>query len=158
LSFLVSTRKELVATYPSVSADWRVLDVNKHFAVQKIKQESVNLIYGVNAAHVAKDIIGFLKECRESLTPGGAVLFAERVRQHPREMAAREISLNLSSYHRIAEQKDLSLRPMHAYLTPDNWVSALQKAGFGDAVILPEMQSLAGDFPDQYAAVIYGRK
>src|SRR2546425_1472790 len=116
--FILGTWRSIREAYPSVACDWKYLDINKPFSSQGIQPDSVDLIYGVNAAHVAKDMVGMLRDCRAALRPGGRVVFAERVRKRPSEMAARELTLNLSRYHRTAAQRHSAYRAAHAYLSP----------------------------------------
>ena len=154
--FILGTRKEIKKNHPSVSCDWKHLDINHPFEAQKIGPSSVDLIYGVNAAHVAKDIVGFLKQCHQTLRPGGRVLFAERIRIVPLQMAPRELTLNLSVYHRSAAERT-DYRPIHCYLGPENWKTVLDMAGF-EPEILPDLDAMKDHFPDQYAAVVVGTK
>jgi SAM-dependent methyltransferase len=156
MRFVLSTKHEINAGYPEVRTEWKFCDLNRSLAAQKIAPESLDLVYAVNAAHVAKDLVGFLASCREALRPGGAVLFAERVRMRPYEMAPRELTLNLSIYHRTAAEK-ASFRPMHCYLSPAGWEEALSRANL-EPLLLPDLEQLATVFPDQYAAVIVGFK
>lgn len=151
--FIMSTRKEIRNDYPDVKTDWRFADLNVPLSEQKIPENSVDLIYAVNAAHVAKDIVGFLKSCRATLRPGGRVLFAERIRQTARDMAPRELSLNLSIYHRTAAIRNADYRPMHCYLSPDNWLKVFSEAGFSEGEIWPDLDNMANHFPDHYAAI-----
>jgi SAM-dependent methyltransferase len=156
MRFVLSTKHEINERHPEAKTEWKFCDLNKPLSEQKIAQESVDLIYAVNAAHVAKDLVGFLKSCRDTLKPNGAVVFAERVRIKPYEMAPRELTLNLSIYHRTAAEKT-SFRPMHCYLSPSGWEEAISLAGM-EPMILPDLDALAPTFPDQYAAVIVGFK
>lgn len=157
MRFVLASKHEFEKRYPSIDWGWGFFDLNKPFEAQKIAPESVDVLYAVNAAHVAKDIVGFLRGCREALRPGGHIVFAERIRMKQYEMAPREFTLNLSVYHRSAPQK-ADYRPMHCYLHPDNWRAVIKKAGFASCDILPDLDSLEADFPDQYAAVIVARK
>ena len=116
--FIMSTRREIRADYPDVDTEWRFVDLNIPINQQKIGDGSIDLIYAVNAAHVAKDIIAFLRSCRKTLRPGGRVLFAERIRLREKDMAPRELALNLSIYHRTAALRNEEHRPMHCYLSP----------------------------------------
>lgn len=152
--FIMSTRHEIQRDYPGVDTDWRFADLNKPLSEQKIEKQSVDLIYAVNAAHVAMDLVGFLKSCRESLRPGGRVLFAERIRLSPKDMAPRELALNLSVYHRTAAIRNSDYRPMHCYLSPDNWLKAFKLAGFSDGEIWPDIAALTPSFPNQYASIV----
>ena len=60
VQFMMGTRKMVAARYPSARCAWKFVDINEPLTAQKIEPESVDLIYGVNAAHVAKDIVAFL--------------------------------------------------------------------------------------------------
>ena len=158
LSFVVKTHRAITRQYPTVRGEWRHLDINKPFGTQKVEAESIDLIYGVNSAHVARDVVGAMSECRKALRPGGMAVFAERVRLDPRVMAPREITLNLSVYHRTAAERNPDYRPMHCYLTPENWEAVLDLAGFSDAIVCPDFALLSDGFPDQYASVILAQK
>jgi len=157
MRFVLASKHEFGKKYPNVNWGWKFFDLNKEFEAQKVPNESVDLVYAVNAAHVAKDIVGFLKGCHGALKPGGHVVFAERIRINQYEMAPREFTLNLSIYHRSAPEK-ADYRPMHCYLAPDNWHEVMKLAGFSSCDVLPDIEGLSGDFPDQYAAVIVGTK
>jgi len=152
--FIMSSRKEIRTDYPDTVTDWRFADLNVPLAEQKIPPNSIDLIYAVNAAHVAKDIVSFLKSCKETLRPDGRVLFAERIRLAARDMAPRELALNLSIYHRTAAIRNSTYRPMHCYLSPDNWLKVFEEAGFKEGEIWPDIAAMAPQFPDQYAAIV----
>ena len=154
--FIMKTRREILADYPGVSTDWWFVDLNRPLEEQKIKADSVDLIYAVNAAHVAKDIVSFLESCRRALRQGGRVVFAERIRLTSTDMAPRELALNLSVYHRTAAIRNTDYRPVHCYLSPKNWLKALELAGFSDPEVWPDIEQLNGVFPNQYAAVVTG--
>ena len=73
-------------------------------------------------------------------------------------MAPRELTLNLSAYHRTAAIRNPVYRPMHAYLSPEHWLRALTLAGFRKSRVLPRVDALSDTFPSQYAAVVVGEK
>ncbi|MEM9460005.1 MAG: class I SAM-dependent methyltransferase [Myxococcota bacterium] len=154
--FIMGTRKEIRRDYPDLKADWKFLDLYRPLRESRIPTEDISLIYAVNAAHVAKDIVAFLRDCHGLLAPGGMVMFAERVRIDPFEMAPRELPLNLSIYHRTATTRSAH-RPMHTYLSPEHWCTVLKMAGFRPE-ILPNLPGMAEHFEQQYAAVIVGHK
>jgi SAM-dependent methyltransferase len=158
LNFIMSTRQAIIKSFPSVKTDWKYLDINKAFAAQKVAPDSVDLIYGVNSAHVATEMVPFLEECRRSLRPNGMVVFAERVLLKGIQMAPRELALDLSIWHRTAAVIHADHRPVHCYLPPKAWRRVLEMAGFSDVQIYPDLDRLSTEFPDQYAAVIVGYK
>ena len=154
LQFILGTRHEIAPRYPGLKSAWKYLDINEPFWPQKIAPSSVDLIYAVNAAHVARDIVAMLKECRRTLRPGGRVAFAERVRFNDGEMAPRELALNLSIYHRTAAIRNPEYRPVHCYLAPQHWLRVLELAGFEEAEILPNYDHLTPRVDHPYAAVV----
>jgi len=158
MRFLLESRHEFEKGFPSVRFSWRHLDINVPITKQKVEPESVDAIVGVNSAHVAKDIVAFLKECRSTLRPGGKIIFAERIRLNPTEMAPRELALNLSIYHRTAAIRNPDYRPVHCYLHPSHWRRALEIAGFGKVDIFPNLDEVGAYFPDQYAAVVVAER
>lgn len=155
--FVLGTKKIIRANWPDLACDYLYLDLNKPFADQKVPAGSVDLVYAVNAAHVAKDLGWSAAECLAALKPGGRVVFAERVRVSPAEMAPRELVLNLSIYHRSATETTDD-RPFHCYLRPDNWTKVLTRAGFSKVEVWPDLAALQPHFPGQYAAVVVATK
>jgi len=154
VGFLKTTRREMKRAYPGLPLVWRGLDVNRPLGEQRIENESLDLIYAVNSAHVARDLVGFLRSCREALRPGGRVLFSERIRRRPGEMAPRELTLNLSPYHRGAAERDPEYRPDHCYLTPEGWLRAFELAGLAEGAVLPDLDRVSETFPGAYAVVV----
>lgn len=155
--FVLGTKKIIRANWPNLACDYLYLDINKPFADQKVPAESVDLVYAVNAAHVAKDLVWSAQQCKDALKPGGRVVFAERVRLSPAEMAPRELVLNLSIYHRSSTERSED-RPFHCYLRPDNWRAILGRAGFSKVEVWPDHAALQSHFPGQYAAVVVATK
>lgn len=154
MQFILNTRRSLQSHYPDIHCDWRLLNINKDWAKQRIEADSVSLVYGVNAAHIGMHTVDFLKECKRVLSPGGHIVFSERLRRFDGDMAPREIVLNLSSYHRTAAIRHPEYRPAHAYLSAQNWLRAFELAGIANCQVWPAEASNAAYFPEQYAAVI----
>jgi SAM-dependent methyltransferase len=158
MHFILNTKRAMANQYPSDTCTWRLLNINKDWGKQRIDENSMNLIYGVNAAHIAMETVDFMKECLRALADGGAVVFSERIRPTPTAMAPREIVLNQSLYHRTAAVRHPEYRPAHAYLTRDNWLRACELAGFTAFAVWPSTGSLNDYFPEQYAAVLVAYK
>ena len=156
--FIMSTRREIKRDYPDINTEWRFADLNKSMADQKLSPSSFDLVYAVNAAHVAKDILDFLQQCHKTLRPGGWVVLAERVRDPDLDMAPRELVLNLSDYHRTAAKRNSQYRPAHAYLSNENWETAFQLAGFNRVEIWPDEQKMKDVFSEHYASVVVAQK
>jgi len=157
MQFIIGTRNEFKDLYPETRREWRLLNINKDFAEQRIEADSATMVYGVNAAHIAKHTVNFMQECKRVLQPGGLMVFAERIRRSDWDMAPREIVLNLSSYHRTAAIRHPEYRPAHAYLASEHWLRACELAGFSEYAVWPDSSSVSDYFPDQYAAVVVAR-
>lgn len=157
MQFILNTRRSFQDRYSHIQCDWRLLNINKDWAAQRLEANSVDMVYGVNAAHIAMHTVDFLNECKRVLKPGGCVVFSERLRRFEGDMAPREIVLNLATYHRTAAIRHPEYRPAHAYLSGDNWIRACELAEFSDVSIWPGAESSNEYFPDQYAAVIVAR-
>ncbi len=158
MQFILNTKRELAARYPKDTCKWQLLNINKDWTEQRVPKGEVSMIYGVNAAHIAMHTVDFMKECIETLKPGGIVVFSERIRRPLEEMAPREIVLNQSSYHRTAAIRHPEYRPQHAYLAREHWLRACELAGFSEYDSWPHESSLSDYFPEQYARVIVARK
>ena len=157
MQFIIGTRNEFKGQYADTQCDWRLLNINKDWKTQRIEADSADMIYGVNAAHIAKHTVDFMKECKRVLRPGGLMVFAERIRRSDWDMAPREIVLNLSSYHRTAAVRHAEYRPAHAYLSCRHWLRACELAGFRESMVWPDPASVNTYFPDQYAAVVVAK-
>lgn len=157
MPFILNTRKELKSAIRTEKCEWRLLNINKDFQKQRIEADSVDLIYGVNAAHIAKHTVEFMQQCITALKPGGLIVFSERIRRTAHEMAPREIVLNQSLYHRTAAIRDPDFRPAHAYLAREHWLKACELAGFVEYEVWPGVDELSDYFPEQYAVVLVAR-
>jgi SAM-dependent methyltransferase len=158
MPFILNTKRELAPQFPDAKCKWQLLNINKDWMAQRIPVNSADYIYGVNAAHIGKETVGFMKQCLQTLKPEGYAVFSERLRQDATQMAPREIVLNQSLYHRTAAIRHPEYRPAHAYLTRKNWLRACEIAGFSQYAVWPSTDSLEDYFPEQYAAVIVARK
>ncbi|MEE9335393.1 MAG: class I SAM-dependent methyltransferase [Granulosicoccaceae bacterium] len=158
MPFILNTKRELADRYPKGTCRWQLLNINKDWTEQRVPKGEVSMIYGVNAAHIAMHTVDFMKECIQTLKPGGTVVFSERIRRPMEEMAPREIVLNQSSYHRTAAIRHPEYRPEHAYLAREHWLRACEFAGFSEFDVWPHEPSLSEYFPDQYATVVVARK
>ena len=53
---------------------------------------------------------------------------------------------------------DPATRPNHGFLTPANWRSAFQSAGFEDPAILPDVEELARHYDAFFVAAVSARR
>lgn len=129
------------------------LDMNRPFAEQGVTAESVPIVYAVNTLHVAHDLAFTLGEVRRALEPGGQVIISECVRPFAGQTLYPEFVFNLLGTFR-APRLHPEYRPNGGFLMVEQWSRALERAGFRDVRVLPDIGRIRGVFPAFYAAAI----
>jgi SAM-dependent methyltransferase len=129
------------------------LDMNQPFAPQGVSPGSMRAIYAVNTVHVARDLGATLAEAYRTLTPGGRLVLGECVRPFPGQTVYAEFIFNLMETFRAPHLHPI-WRPNGGFLTPEQWILALEAAGFVDVRLLPDIQRIRDGFPLFYAAAV----
>jgi len=156
-TFLRRGERSLKARFPEVPFECRKLDMNVSLVDQGIAPESVDLVYAVNTIHVAHDLRRTLAAIREVVIPGGAVVFSECVRPRAGQPIYVEFIFNfLENFVNVVT--DPEVRPTHGFLTPGNWRAALAEAGFENAELLPDVESLSREYPSFFVGAITARR
>lgn len=155
---LRSTKKDVESLSDERSNfEYKKMDFNKPIIDQGFEYNSVDIIWGVNAAHVANDLRFTLNEFYKSLKTGGAIILSETVRPVGNLMIQQELLLNtLDDYWNVKLDKDL--RPVHGFMEWDNWINALKVIGFENVQTIPDMKYLQSKYDNCYVAVIRGIK
>jgi len=155
---LRTTKKDLLTITEDLNAfDFRKLDFNMDLTSQGYEPESADVVWGVNAIHVAYDLRFSLNEILKTLKKGGSFIIAETVRPVGNKMIQQEFILNtLSDYWNVKLDKDI--RPRHGFMEWRDWVNALNNAGFKDVKTIPDMSILEQKYDNCYVAVIRGIK
>ena len=90
-----------------------------------MKENSFDVIWGVNALHVANDLRFTLNEFYKILKPKGTLIVCETVRPISNKMIQQEILLNtIDDYWNVKVDKDI--RPRYGFMEWDDWVKALK--------------------------------
>ena len=129
------------------------LDMNQPFAQQGVADGSVAAIFAVNTLHVARDLGVTLAEIRRALAPGGRLVAGECIRPFPGQTIYAEFVFNLMEAFRNPRLHP-DWRPNGGFLTPEQWTSAFEAAGFVDVRFLPDIQRMRDRVPMFYAAAI----
>ncbi|HOJ62993.1 MAG TPA: methyltransferase [Spirochaetota bacterium] len=155
---LRTTKKDLLTITEDLNAfDFRKLDFNMDLTSQGYEPESADVVWGVNAIHVAYDLRFSLNEILKTLKKGGSFIIVETVRPVGNKMIQQEFILNtLSDYWNVKLDKDI--RPRHGFMEWRDWVNALNNAGFKDVKTIPDMSILEQKYDNCYVAVIRGIK
>lgn len=115
-----------------------VLDIDRPFAEAGIEPGTVSVVYGVNTLHVARDLPFTLREIRRALAPGGLVLAAECMRPFAERTVYVELVFVLLEAFR---------RPGGGFLTPEEWKSAFDAAGFENSFVWPDLAAIRPHYP-----------
>lgn len=133
------------------------LDIDRPFAQAGVRPEAYKLVYAVNVLHVAHDLTATLREIRSSLEPGGALVISECVRAFAGQPLPLELIFNLLKSFR-EPQLEPGWRPNGGFLTPEQWMLALQANGFSDVQVFPDIAAIRDDYPSFAVAAISARR
>lgn len=155
---LRTTRKDLsLITDKLESFDFKKLNFNNALKEQGYEENSIDVMWGVNAAHVAYDLRFTLSEIYKTLKPGGSLIICETVRPRGNTMIQQEFLLNtLPDYWNV--KLDEEIRPRYGFMDWQNWISALKASGFVNVETIPDMSVVEEKYDNCYVAVIRGMK
>jgi SAM-dependent methyltransferase len=140
--------RTLAALFPDVPLACASVDVNRPWAEQGVEPASADLVWGVNVFHLARDLDAVLAEARGALRPGGWLVVGEGIRPFRGTPVGAEFPLEiLASYTATA-----------GFLTAEEWLAAIRRAGFADAAIVPDAIRLRSLYPGFFAAAIQARR
>jgi SAM-dependent methyltransferase len=129
------------------------LDMNRRFEEQGVARGSVSVVYAVNTLHVAHNLGFTLGEIFRALEPGGRLITSECVRPWPGQAIYAEFVFNLMETFRSPVLHPV-YRPNGGFLTPEQWTTAMQAAGFADVRLLPDIARLRDRIPAFCVAAI----
>ncbi len=142
---------------PDMDYDLFKVDFNKSFTNQKIKEESVDVVYGVNALHVSKNLLQTLNSIKEILKPEGYLVVCEVIRSQKNKPLFLELIFNiLDSYTQVDIDPDY--RFSHGFLTFEEWKRALEIAGYAKVEIYDNVCGNSQEKQEIIAGVIVGQK
>lgn len=137
------------------------LDFNKSLVEQNINENSIDIVYGINALHVAVNLFKTLREIRKVIRPGGLIILSECIRSNTTEPLIQEVIFNLLEDYTNVEI-DSCLRKTRGFLPYEEWINMLKAAGFRNVEIILNTDGLSSEsnstiYP-KLAAVIKGVK
>ena len=152
-SFLRRGQRRLAGRFPDVRLSFGRLDMDRPFGEAEVEEGTFALVYGVNTLHVAHDLEFTLAEVRRALAPGGALVLSECVRPFPGLPVYIEFLFNLLESFR-APRLVVPWRPNGGFLTPEQWVAALNACGFRDVAVYPDIARIREVCPAFVVAAI----
>ncbi|MGI9305399.1 MAG: methyltransferase [Gammaproteobacteria bacterium] len=137
--------RALKTRYPNLPLAFQSLDMNEPWKAQGIAPAGFDLVFAVNALHVAKDLMFTLREARQSLDSGWLVA-GECLRPFAGQALYTEMMFQiLDSFTEV--QLDPAYRPNPGFLTPEQWRSAIRQAGFEQVEITPDLSRIREIYP-----------
>jgi SAM-dependent methyltransferase len=147
----------LTARYPALPLGAAPLNVNAPWAGQGVDADSQQLVWGVNVFHLAHDLDAVLRYAYAALAPGGWLVVGEGMRPNAACVVGAEFPFRLlESFTEV--RLDPVTRPTPGFLTVEQWLSALSRAGFADVSSVPDVVRLRAYYPGMLAAAICGRR
>lgn len=159
--FLKVGNRAIMAELPDFQKiQLKTLDFNKPFFSQGIKNNSFDMVYGVNSVHAAEDLEKTLEYIYDVLNPGGVLILSECVRPGQKELLFQELIFNLFDNYMDIKLSDM--RPMPGFLDVQSWAKILKKAKFKNIELLtninPDGKKNIFNKEQLFAMVIKGEK
>ena len=108
---------------------------SESFQGQKLLADSIDMAYGVNSLHVAKNISFTLKEIHNVLKPGGVLVMSESIRSKESHLLVQEVIFNLLGEFSSAKEIRGNIK-RRGFLFCEDWVLLAEEAGFKDVEYL----------------------
>lgn len=157
LFFRRRAQRALEANYPAAPLRFAGLDLNLDWEVQGIRPASVDLVWAVNVFHLARDLERSLRRAFSALTPGGWLVLGEGIRPFPGQVLGAEFPFQLLKSF-VDVQTDPATRPTHGFLTPEQWLAPLARAGFAPVELVPDLIRVRELFRGFFGGVVCGRR
>lgn len=149
--------RTLQAAWPAAPLAFAALDLNEPWEAQGIGAATLDVVWGVNVFHLARDLDAVLRAAHASLRPGGALVVGEGIRPGPDVPVGAELPFQiLDAFVDVA--LDPVTRPMPGFLAAEHWRGAFARAGFTDVTLVPDVERLQALHRGFYAAAVCGRR
>lgn len=153
--FARRAQRVLTGRFPGVPCTFAPLDVNEPWEAQGVPPGSQQLVWGVNVFHLARDLDDVLRRAREALAPGGALVVGEGMRPADDAVVGAEFPFRLLESF-TAVTCDPATRPTPGFLTAERWMAALERAGFRNVAVAPDVRALRTYHAGMVAAAVVG--
>ncbi len=149
-------QRGLQASYPNLPLEFGALNIDKPWVAQGVARAGFDLVYGVNALHVANNLMFSLGEARATLAPAGWLVAGECLRSFSGQPIYIELVFQiLDSFINVAT--DPELRPNPGFLTPEQWHRAFAGAGFAHIQVKPDYARIREIYPRFCIGAVCGR-
>ncbi len=156
--FLRSGNKKFL-NYSQLNIDYELKKINfdNPINLQKIDEQSVDIVYAVNALHVARDLAKTINYISCILRPGGRFIVSELIREDSGNMLFQELIFNLlDSYQNVLT--DYKTRPNCGFLTIPQWKRYFEEAKFNNIEATDNSLGQKNFFEKKILMVLSGSK
>ncbi|HJQ73463.1 MAG TPA: class I SAM-dependent methyltransferase [Gaiellaceae bacterium] len=145
--------RTLAAAWPEVPLAFAALDLNRPWSEQDVAPGTADLVWGVNVFHLARDLDAVLREARGALGPGGWLVVGEGLRPAPGVPVGVELPFRLlESFTDVG--LDPARRPTPGFLTAEQWLDAVGRAGFARPTLVPDAIGVRATYAGFFSAAI----
>lgn len=102
-------------------------------------------------------LVATLREAFEAPEPGGWLVLGEAIRPQPHACVGAELPFQILQSDQAVET-DPELRPTPGFLTGGGWSGALERAGFTDIALVPDVARLRDLWEGAITAAVCGRR
>lgn len=147
----------LAERHPDLQLDCDGFDINLRWQEQGCPSAGLDLIWGTNVFHLARDLDAALSEALAALRPGGWLILGEGMRPYPGQCITIELIFQLLSSF-VAVETHPGHRASYGFLTPDEWLRALERAGFTTVRLVPDLLRVREVCPLLCFGAVCGRR
>jgi pyochelin synthetase len=139
--FFLNAARERFADRPWLR--FGVLDLDADPRAQGLAPNSFDLVLAGDVLHATRHVDRTMQRLRELLAPGGWLVFAEMTREHPQIMTSLELMIRLDES--LGDFADERRGRDQTFLTREQWLEVVARAGGEVGVVLPDGDDLAAE-------------
>lgn len=147
-------KKYIAKEFKELNYSSRKINFDSSLTEQGITRNSIDIIYGVNALHAAKDLVFTLKNIKQVLKRDGVLVISELIRDNNTMLFQEIIFCLLDSYASVKLNK--KFRPLPGFLSDTGWMETFKKAGFVNIKAINNVATK--ESRKKICLVIYGAK
>lgn len=149
-------QRKLSCQYGNLPLEWAALNLDLPWNVQGIGAAEFDLVYGVNVMHIARNLLFSLNQARLALAAGGWLVIGECLRPYCNQPIYPEFMFQiLQSFTDV--ETDPEIRPNPGFLTAEQWLLAVARAGFIHAEVAPNIERIREIYPHFFTGAICGQ-
>lgn len=148
--------RKLKKSFPDLPLEFRAMDMNIPWPQQDVDIAHFDLVYAVNALHVAYDLSFTIHQARSALASDGWLIAGESMRPVVNQPIHAELIFQiLASYNNVIT--DPKTRPNPGFLSPQQWQQAFLSS-FKHVELTPDLKKIHPLCAVFYTGAICGQR